>query len=102
VGALARPISAGFGELRVTLVTTDRKGKTLRSLIAALFASRYPDNVFALNKKSEKDLHDAYGVNLANARARGIMSEFKKLGVRPRTLRGIRNCQEVRLAIYFM
>ena len=89
-------------------VTTDRKGKTSRSLIAAVFASRYPDNVSALNNKFEKEVtafateikgkrgvitvvgshshgsHDAYGVNLANARARGIMAELKKLGVKAR------------------
>ena len=92
----------------IVQVITDRNGKTSSLLIAAVFASRYPDNEFELNKKFDKEekafateikgrrgvvtiigshshaSHDAYGVNRANARAQSLKADFKKLGVKAR------------------
>lgn len=89
-------------------VTTLQNGETTRTLVAAVFASRYPDNVFVLNDRFRKEIgafaksikgkggvitivgshskssHDAYGVKMANERARAIMNELKKLGAKAR------------------
>ena len=89
-------------------ITTLGGGQTAKTLVAAIFASRYPNNVFALNSSFRKEIgafvktikgkggvitiigshsqssHDAYGVKMANLRAQGIVKEFKALGAKAR------------------
>lgn len=87
-------------------ITSLPDGTTTKTLVAAVLASRYPDNVFVLTDRLRQEVkafaasiqgkggvitiigshshttHDANGVKMANERALAIMNELKRLGVK--------------------